>query len=283
MAAADIDVFAYLDYRAYLRDYYNARKAAGRGFSYRSFSRRAGLKSPNYLKLVVDGERNLSADMAERFATACGLKDDEQRYFVDLVAFSQAATNAERNQHYARLTGFKRYRNAHKLDIAHAAYFSAWYMPAIRELAARPDFRADPAWIAQQLLPAISQQEAEHALDTLLELGLLVRAADGSVHQTDALLSTGPETHGLHIVAYHRAMVQRAMESIDLIPAQDRDISSLTLCLGEAGLRAFKERVQRFRKELLELSALEPNPEQVVQINFQLFPLSRRRNGGESR
>jgi uncharacterized protein (TIGR02147 family) len=87
----------------------------------------------------------------------------------------------------------------------------------------------------------------------------------------------------VHIVAYHRAMVQRAMDAIDLVPADERDISSLTLCLGEAGLRAFKERVQRFRKELLELSELEPNPEQVVQINFQLFPLSQRRKKGGSR
>jgi hypothetical protein len=30
----------------------------------------------------------------------------------------------------------------------------------------------------------------------------------------------------------------------------------------------------RFRKELLELSALEQQPAQVIQINFQLFPLS---------
>jgi len=281
MAAADIDVFAYLDYRAYLRDYYNARKAAGRGFSYRSFSRRAGLKSPNYLKLVVDGERNLSADMAERFAQACGLKDDEVRYFVDLVAFGQAATLSERNQHYARLTGFQRYRNAHKLDLAHAAYYSAWYMPAIRELAARADFRGDPSWIAVQLLPPIAPSEAARALETLLELGLLVKEEDGSIRQADALLSTGPETRGLHIASYHRAMMQRAMESIDLVAAHQRDISSLTLCLGEAGLRAFKERVQRFRKELLELSALEPKPEQVVQINFQLFPLSRGRSEGK--
>lgn len=282
MAAAEIDVFAYLDYRAYLRDYYNARKAAGRGFSYRSFSRRAGLKSPNYLKLVMDGERNLSADMAERFAQACGLKDDEVRYFVDLVNFGQAASLAERNQHYGRLTGFQRYRNAHKLDLAHAAYYSAWYMPAIRELVARADFRADPSWIAEQLIPPIAPTEAARALETLLELGLLVKDEGGVLRQADALLSTGPETRGLHIASYHRAMMQRAMESIDLVPAHQRDISSLTLCLGEAGLRAFKERVQRFRKELLELSALEPKPEQVVQINFQLFPLSRGRTEGKS-
>jgi uncharacterized protein (TIGR02147 family) len=282
MPAPEIDVFAYLDFRAFLRDYYNARKTSGRGFSYRSFSRRAGLKSPNYLKLVIDRERNLSADMAERFARACGLKGDEARYFSDLVAFGQASTLVERNQHYARLTGFQRYRNAHKLDLVHAAYYSAWYMPAIRELAARADFRGEPSWIARQLLPAISTREASRALDTLFELGLLVREADGSVHQADALLSTGPETRGLHIASYHRSMMQCAMDAIDLVPAHQRDISSLTLCLGEAGLRAFKERVQRFRKELLELSALESDPEQVVQLNFQLFPLSRGRDQGES-
>lgn len=279
MASVDIDVFAYLDFRAFLRDHYQARKGARGGFSYRSFSRRAGLKSPNYLKLVIDGERNLSADMAERFAAACGLKGDEARYFVDLVAFGQADGLAERNQHYARLTGFQRYRHAHRLDLAHAAYYSAWYMPAIRELAARADFRADPAWIAAQLVPTISGSEAARALDTLFELGMLVREGH-TVSQADTLLSTGAETRGLHIASYHRTMMQRAMDSIDLIAPQERDISSLTLCLSAQGLRAFKERVQRFRKELLELSALEHDPEQVVQINFQLFPLSRRRGKG---
>ena len=29
-----------------------------------------------------------------------------------------------------------------------------------------------------------------------------------------------------------------------------------------------------FRRELLELSALEEDPREVVQLNFQLFPLS---------
>jgi uncharacterized protein (TIGR02147 family) len=282
MGAAEIDVFAYLDYRAFLRDYYNLRKASARGFSYRSFSRRAGLTSPNYLKLVIDGKRNLSASMAKRFAEACGLARDDQRYFVDLVAFGQATTLSDRDQYYARLTGFQRYRQAHKLDLAHAAYYSAWYMPAIRELAARSDFDANPQWIARQLVPEITASEAQRALDTLLELGLLVMSADGSVKQQDVLLSTGPETRGLHIANYHRTMMQRATESIDLVGPKDRDISSLTLCLGRDGVRAFKERVQRFRKELLELSALETDPEQVVQLNFQLFPLSRKRNEGDA-
>lgn len=269
-----VDVFAYLDYRAFLRDYYNARKEKGRAFSYRAFSRRAGLKSPNYLKLVMDGERNLSPAMAQRFATACSLGDDEARYFVDLVGFNQADNSGERSRFYAKLTGYQRYRQAHKLDLTHAAYYSAWYMPAVRELALRGDFRDNPAWIGAQLVPPVSSADAARALATLLELGLLVRQQDGTIKQADALLSTGPETRGVHIANYHRSMMHQAITSIDLLSAKERDISSLTLCVGKNGLKLFKERIQRFRRELLELSALEDEPEQVVQINFQLFPLS---------
>jgi uncharacterized protein (TIGR02147 family) len=278
----EIDVFEYLDYRAFLGDFYNQRKRLGRGFSFRAFSRRAGLKSPNYLKLVIDGGRNLSPQMAERFAEACGLAGDAVRYFVDLVAFNQAGTSAEREKQYAKLTGFRRYRQAHKLDVAHAAYYSAWYMPAIRELCASADFRGDPEWIARQMVPPITRAEANRALETLLELGLLSRGADGRFAQTESLVSTGAETRGLHIASYHRGMMERAMASIDLVPALERDISSLTLCLSPGGLHLLKERVQRFRRELLELSAREQDPEQVVQLNFQLFPLTRGRTRAKS-
>jgi len=272
---APLSVYSYLDYRAFLRDYYRAKKAATRAFSYRAFSKRAGVSSPNYLKLVMDGKRSLSPKMAERFAAACGLDSEAARYFVNLVGFNQAETSPERAQFYGKLTGFQHYRRAHKLDIAHAAYYSDWFMPAIRELAASPHFREDAEWIADQLVPPITPVQARRAVETLTDLGLLVRDASGKLKQADALLSTGPETRGLHIAAFHRAMTQRALESIDLVPAAERDISSLTLCMSRAGLAQLKLKIQRFRAELLALSELEENPEQVVQVNFQLFPLSR--------
>lgn len=282
-ADAPVDVFEYLDYRSFLRDYYAAKKAKTRTFSFRAFSRRAGVSAPNYLKLVIDGQRNLGPRVAEQFAKACGLDDEARRYFVHLVAFNQASTSAERAQHYSKLTSFQHYRRAQRLDLAHASYYSEWYMPAVRELAASAEFRDDPEWIADQLVPRITPLQAEHAVTTLVELGLLVRDGGGRLVQADALLSTGPETRGLHIAAFHRAMTQRAIEAIDLVPPEDRDISSLTLCLSHGGLKAFKKKIQAFRRELLELSALEKEPKQVVQINFQLFPLSRRPQRGGSR
>jgi uncharacterized protein (TIGR02147 family) len=273
--AATIDVYGYLDYRAFLRDVYLARKAASASFSYRAFSRRAGLKSPNYLKLVMDGERNLTAPMAVRFAKALGLDDESAGYFTDLVAFNQARTSSERAAHYARLSSSSRYRRTHRLDLAQAAYHATWYIPAVRELAARADFIDDPAWIASLLRPPISKTEAARALAVLLELGLLTRDTDGRLHQGGkALVSTGPELHAVHIANYHRTMMARAAESIDLIPSAERDISSLTLAVGEDGVRRLKERIQRFRRELLELTLLEDDPKVIVQVNFQLFPLT---------
>jgi uncharacterized protein (TIGR02147 family) len=274
MAGANPDVFEYLDYRAYLRDYYAYAKEARRGFSFRNFSRRAGLGSPNHLKRVMEGQRNLTDEMAQRFAGALGLGGEAADYFTHLVRFGQAKTGAERNRAYEKLTGFKAYRRTRKLDLAHAAYHSTWYVPAVRELAAREDFRADPAWIARRLLPPIKPSEAKSALDILLDLGLLQREQGGRVAQSEPLLTTGPEMHALHIANYHRAMMQRAAESIDLVPSARRDISAVTILVGDGGMTRVKQMVQQFRRQLLELAVSEPKPTQVVQVNVQIFPLS---------
>ena len=63
MAAGDEvrlpSVYEYLDYRQFLRDHFAASKKAKPQYSFRYFSRRAGLSSSNFLKLVMDGKRNL--------------------------------------------------------------------------------------------------------------------------------------------------------------------------------------------------------------------------------
>ncbi|MCA9536728.1 MAG: TIGR02147 family protein [Myxococcales bacterium] len=268
------EVFRYLDYRAYLRDFYEHKKAGPRSFSYRAFSRRAGLKSPNYLKLVMDGDRNLTASMAGNFADGCGLSGESKAYFIDLVAFNQAHTGPERTAAYDRLKSHRRYRSVQRLELAHAAYHASWYIPAIRELACRPDFEGEAAWVAARLRPRITQSQAARGLRILRELSMLIQNDDGRWVQAEALVSTGPETAGVHIGNYHRMMMRQAAAAIDEFPPAQRDISSLTLCLGAEKLAEVKARIVRFRRELLELSVEDESPRQVVQVNFQLFPLS---------
>lgn len=274
MAPAPVDVFDYHDVRAYLRDLYAYKKQTTRGFSYRAFARRAGLRSPNHLKRVIDGERALTEEMAIRYASALGLEGEEAEYFRDLAAFSRARTDLERNAAYRRLASHRGYRAANMHELAQAAYHAKWYIPAIREMALRPDFHAEPNWIAPRMLPRITSAEAQAALDVLFQLGLLRHDDAGRVVQGTAVVSTGAETRGLNVRNYHRAMMDRAKEAMTLIPPDKRDISSLTFCVEEAAMIRVKQEIQAFRKELVAMLAEEPRGDRVLQLNLQLFPLT---------
>ena len=89
-------VYEYVDYRAYLRAFYEAEKAQRAAFSYRYFARRAGLASPNFLKLVIEGKRNLGKESVLAFATALDLNAEETEFFNDLVAFAQGGPHERR-------------------------------------------------------------------------------------------------------------------------------------------------------------------------------------------
>ncbi len=272
--AQKLDVFGYRNYRQFLSDYYHLRKKTEYGFSYRRFARSVGLRSPNYLKLVSEGARNLTAEMAARFAAACGLKGEGAVYFCDLVAFNQAGSEPERERCYERLRGHRRYRTVFKLDAAHARYHGHWYIPAIRELAASPDFRADPKWIARRLRPRIAPRDAKRALDVLLELGLLADDGAGGLRQSAPLLSTGEGPLGHHIVSYHRAVLERAAEALELFTRDEREFGALTLRISEQRFEAIKDQLYQLRQQLLQDSAEDTDARLVVQLNVQLFPLT---------
>ncbi|MET0286475.1 MAG: TIGR02147 family protein [Polyangiales bacterium] len=272
--SAAVNVFSFLDYREALRALYAHKKAHEYGFSHRAFSRRAGLKSTNFLKLVMDGERNLSPEAAQRFARALNLGAAEADYFCELVQYNQARSTRERATAYERLSKLKPLRAARELDASQNAYHARWYIPAVRELAARADFRDDPAWIARTLAPSITRAQAKKALETLLTLGMLVRQGERVV-QADPELTTGPTPLGHHLADFHRAMIDRGREAMDLFPRDEREIGAVTMCIDDALLPALRERIQAFRRELLTFEHTGDR-KRVVQVNFQLFPLTKK-------
>lgn len=269
------DLFAYLDYRAYLGDYYRAAKQHTRAFSYRYFSKKAGYASPNFLKLVIDGKRNLGPDSVPRFAKALGMSAEEKRFFGHLVAFDQAETPEERAEAYERVAGFARFRNARRIDASYIDYLSHWYYPAIREMSARPDFDEDPVWIATQLIPPITVDQAQRALDVLLDLGLLTRDEDGTLHRGDVAWTTGHEVRAFAAGNYHRQMMERAGASIELVERKRRHLNAQTLCVSLETALDIKQRVIELCERTAALADDDDRPEVVYQLNIQFFPLSR--------
>lgn len=272
-------VFEYTDYRKYLADFYVAEKARRPSFSYRSFARRAGFSSPNFLKLVIDGRRNLGTQSVPAFAKALGLAPEESAFFSDLVEFAQAKTVEDKNRCFERIAASRRFRSARRIDGALFEYLSSWWMPAIREMAGRSDFTDDAAWIASELRPRIRPAEAKRALRTLETLGLLVRDPSGRLVRGEPTITTGHEVHSVAVVNYHRQMLERAAEAIETQPASRREFAAVTVCIRSETVADLKARVQRFCEEVLERCDRDQEPDMVYQVNVQLFALA----GGDLR
>ena len=271
-----VNVFEFLDYRAFLRAYYAAEKERKPAFSHRFFSRQAGLKSPNFLKLVMDGERNLGAETVPKFVHAIGLTGEAAEFFGNLVAFNQADTVAEKNRAFERISASRRFRSAKRIEGDLFRYLSHWYYPAIRELAARPDFQESAKWIAAQLRPKIAPADAQSALNLLLSLGLLVRdEKTGKIVRGEPTLTTDHQTvRSLAVTNFHRQMLERASDSIESVRPIHRDLAALTVCVSPETAAVVKERIHRFREELTEICDADTNGNVVYQLNVQWFPLS---------
>jgi uncharacterized protein (TIGR02147 family) len=129
-----ISIFNYVNYRRFLKDYYLKAKAEKKYFSYRYFSRRAGINSPNFLKVVIEGKRNLSSTTIEKFASALGLDQKETVFFRRLVVFNQARTASEKQEGYIILREMANQlrQNGQGADLA--GFIGKWYTNAVREL-----------------------------------------------------------------------------------------------------------------------------------------------------
>lgn len=269
-----VDLFQYTNYRLFLKASYEYMKENNRAFSYRFFSQQAGFKSPNYLKLVIDGTRNLSADSLEKFIDFFKFKEKEAEYFRLLVAFNQEKNSEQKNklaQEILRLSTFKR---LHPLTQDHFEYFSKWYYVAIRELLATKHLKLDSKSISKLLFPQVSEKEVDHALDVLERLQLIKRYQNRYI-QTEELVTTGDEVSSSAVVTYHRNMLSLAGESIDTIDRELRDISAVTVGLSQDNIRELKTLIQKFRKNVMELSEQDKEKEAVYQVGIQMFPLSK--------
>lgn len=273
-----VRVFDYLDFRLFLRDWYRQEKAAKR-VSLRTFSRAAGFTSPNYFKLVMDGDRNLSDESAEKFAKALRLTKQETEFFKNLVCFTQARTHAEKDASYQGLLAAKPFQARQPIRKEQYAYYSAWYHPVVRELVTSDDFDGSLADLARRIRPAVTVTQVEKSVALLEKLGFIARAGDGRWLASSATVTTGPESDSLALTKYHQNLLDVAKRVIADVPPEERDVSALTLGVRRELLPELKRRIQNFRKEILDLVAGETKSEDVVLLAVQLMPVTLEEEG----
>jgi len=276
-----ITPFDYQNYRQFLVDLTDRWKQEYRRWNFAVFSREVEFSSPNYLKQIIEGKRNLTKNAAEKIVSYFGFNRGESAYFFALVDFNQAKTDAEKESSFLRMQQFQK-RSVHKkMALDYHRFYSEWYNPVIRELVQVEGFEPKPAWISERIIPKISEQDADRALQFLINSGQLIQNESGEIVQTDSVQSTGSEIASLAVANYHRSMMSLASESLERLPADLRNISSLTMALSRTVYDKIVEEIYLFQDRIIQMAMNDSSAEGVYQLNFQLFPTTKIFSGGD--
>ncbi len=270
-----VRVYEYVNYREYLKAYFQDRKARDPKFSHRFLARKLDLVSPTFMMLVMQGKRNITEELAARIATALKLSDKEGEYFACMIGFDQAKTPSEKDHYFTRMIELRKYSNVKKIEESQYEFYSNWYNIPIRELVTHPEFRGNYRWLAKKLIPSITGPQARRAVQLLLGLGL-IRKKGKRFERTSRLMSTGDVVNSVAVVNFHRKMAEIAGASLDTVPKQERDITACTLNLDEQGFQVIRKIVAESRKKALSVAEAEVPAGRVYQINFQIYPVTKK-------
>ncbi|MBK8801094.1 MAG: TIGR02147 family protein [Fibrobacteres bacterium] len=265
-------VFSFLDHREFLRRWYEWKKLSSRGFSYRSFAKKAGFSSMSFLRDVIEGRRNISEDSVEKFLGAIGLVEDAAVYFRELVKYNRETDDTKKAQSFRKLLLLQARREFSSVKLAQSRYYSDWIHVVLREVAPLERFEGNAKRMGESIRPALPTAQVQESLELLLELGMLEKAKDGSYRQTNARLIPGDQDAAI-IRNAKRQMLLHALDRLDQGPPPDTLISSTTLAVSRHRAKKIAEQLRQFGLDLLADTVTDDGPvDQVVQINFQLIP-----------
>jgi uncharacterized protein (TIGR02147 family) len=268
-------IFEFIDYRKFLASYYNNKKNTSRFFSYRYFAGKAKIYSPSFLKHVIDGKRNLTRMMIEKFCAGLELTAKESVYFRHLVLFNQAKTSAEKQEHYANLRSMFGAVKESVLSPDQYDYFAKWYTSVIRELICLHDFRDDFKKIACTVLPPVLPSEAKTAIKLLLRLKLVRRQADGRFVQTNSAIVADNSVTSMAVRTFIKAMLEQAKYAVDNIDRQQRHVSGLTIGISPQTYEALAAEIEAFKDRVKVMVDQDKESSLIYQMNISLFPVSR--------
>jgi len=267
-------IFQYTDYRALLRDYYNERKDSG--YSYRQMNSDLGFTSPNYLKLVIDGQRHIGRNSIPKIIQLLKLNKIESDYFSYLLFFAKAKTDVDRNFYFGHIARIRQNKLIGDITADQISWYSSWYNPIIRELVVGKTLDSiDYTELAKSVLPSIDSRQAKRSVDLLFELGFLFIDSSGYIAHANPVINTADQMGTTAIKHYHAKMIELGKESIDRYQSSQREISTVTARVSNEGFEKIKLRIQEFRRELLQMVHDDESVDRVVQINMQLFPVSK--------
>ena len=267
-------LFDYDDFRKFLQDYFEEQKKMRAVFSHRFFAAKAGFSSSSYCLNVIRGRFNLTPKSIEKISKAMDFEPLQKEYFEALVQYNQAQQVDERDQAWKQILQIRKQIEFTHITTREQAYFSKWYYPVIRELAADTQWHGDYRVLARSLTPQITTEEARDAVKNLLEWGLLKKEGERYV-QTSQMLDAA-EIPPIALRQIRREYIQHAIGAVESMPKDERFAAFTTLAMSESSYNYAVDVLEEARKKIIARASNDTNVERVYEMMLVAFPMSKK-------
>lgn len=263
------DIYDYTDFQQYLKAIYTFKKHLDPNYSFRRFSSTAGLNSPNYLKLVMDGERPLTVANIHRFSRALLLGLNETAYFESLVLMKQSETRGERAYYQSRSAELRKVRRTKSVRAASGT--ALLEDPATTAVVVCvDDVPTDNAAIQIAKKSGVDSKKIELILETL-KREKLIDVIEGKYVLSDRYIQfQDRQSKSANQKRYIRAQLENSVRALDTRYARDAKFFCNTFTIEADALETLQERIAEWIDELMQQTNTQ-KPERVVQLNLQIF------------
>lgn len=269
-----MDILAYTDYRAYLRDIYENRKESNPIWSYRFMASRLEI-DPGQLVKILQGKLHLPQRAVGAAIRLCGLDGRDGAYFEELVRFARAHSAEESSRSFERLAALRGVASA-PIQVDQAEYYRSWHHTVVRALLGLAPFRGDWKTLGALCLPQLATEQAKASVELLERLGIAVRDEQGALRLSDSHVAPGEGVPVELVRQFQKDTIDLAKNALDTIPREEREISTITMALSESDIGLVQGWVRDLRRQVQSLAENTRDPDRVYHLNVQLFPVARK-------
>lgn len=279
-------VSEYLDYRQYLQDFYLYKRSQTknqlRPYTYSVFAAAADIKSPNYLKMIIEGKRNLSEDMIMKFSKALGHNKARSVEFRLLVLFNQTTDPAERNLLLKELTEVRVEGKIKSGEIDQKTWdkVPSWVTWVVYAMIDQEGVSFQTDELKGLLRGKARADEIEEAIEKLIASGDVVKDETGKLKKSRALTEGADEIPVALIRKLQAQLMLLGLESIYEDNPTEREFGTLTMALTKAEFEEIRFKLRQMRKQLHKdnsIARMNSLGERVYQLNLQLFPVTNKK------
>jgi uncharacterized protein (TIGR02147 family) len=271
------NIFKFIDFKEYLRHYYDEKKKTNFHFSYQLLAGKAGFNNKGFIFNIIKGTKKLTKSHCYKLSQALGHTKKEAEYFENIVAYTQAKNEEERSYFLKQALHITDSTSAKTQMIKkdQYEYYATWYHSAIRSLINIYPVNDNYEQLCRRLSSPVTVGQVKKSIQLLDRLGLIAKGKDGFYHLTEKSIRTSKEISQTAKNQFHAECTELAKKAILKDPPEFRNAVSITMGISNRAYNDIVNETQSFITTLINrVKNDDDKPERVYQYELLLFPLS---------